>query len=268
MTNREVREWYLNELAKLPAMDEAWQREGLTLRQRAWNNWQYRHDLRLRARTSMPNQEEAALLAERDRRKYGHPEGPGFMQLLTEGRAHGFTFTCGSLGEHASPTRQSTSGSAYHEGEGTSVNTVSHLGTEACWEGTGDPLQPYQARVGGEVWSVRLNDFPDEHLYTLLVDGHESESFDDWPSCWERPQQDGVQPRRPQKADLLDLLSAREYQVFSLLVEGVRTKEIATRLELSPKTVDTYRATLMRKLEVSDRTELLAVAERLRVGRR
>src|SRR5678815_4726672 len=48
--------------------------------------------------------------------------------------------------------------------------------------------------------------------------------------------------------DPLDLLSAREYQVFSLLVEGVRAKEIAARLELSPKTIDTYRASLMRCL--------------------
>jgi DNA-binding NarL/FixJ family response regulator len=35
--------------------------------------------------------------------------------------------------------------------------------------------------------------------------------------------------------DPLEALSAREYQVFSLLVEGVRAKEIAARLELSPK---------------------------------
>jgi DNA-binding NarL/FixJ family response regulator len=39
--------------------------------------------------------------------------------------------------------------------------------------------------------------------------------------------------------DPLEALSAREHQVFSLLVEGVRAKEIAARLELSPKTVDT-----------------------------
>src|SRR5579862_535067 len=47
--------------------------------------------------------------------------------------------------------------------------------------------------------------------------------------------------------DPLEALSAREYQVFTLLVEGVRAKEIAARLDLSPKTVDTYRASLMRK---------------------
>ena len=60
--------------------------------------------------------------------------------------------------------------------------------------------------------------------------------------------------------DPLDLLSAREYQVFSLLVEGVRAKEIAARLELSPKTIDTYRASLMRKLDIHDVAGLVKFA--------
>ncbi len=60
--------------------------------------------------------------------------------------------------------------------------------------------------------------------------------------------------------DPIDLLSAREYQVFSLLVEGVRAKEIAARLELSPKTVDTYRASLMRKLDIHDVAGLVKFA--------
>lgn len=60
--------------------------------------------------------------------------------------------------------------------------------------------------------------------------------------------------------DPLDLLSAREYQVFSLLVEGIRAKEIAARLELSPKTVDTYRASLMRKLDIHDVAGLVKFA--------
>jgi DNA-binding NarL/FixJ family response regulator len=60
--------------------------------------------------------------------------------------------------------------------------------------------------------------------------------------------------------DPIDALSAREYQVFSLLVEGVRAKEIAARLELSPKTVDTYRASLMRKLDIHDVAGLVKFA--------
>ncbi|HWF07544.1 MAG TPA: response regulator transcription factor [Bryobacteraceae bacterium] len=52
------------------------------------------------------------------------------------------------------------------------------------------------------------------------------------------------------KRDPLALLSKREYEVFSFLVDGIRPKDIAKMLEISPKTVDTYRANIMRKLEV------------------
>jgi DNA-binding NarL/FixJ family response regulator len=60
--------------------------------------------------------------------------------------------------------------------------------------------------------------------------------------------------------DPLQSLSTREYQVFSLLCEGVRAKEIAARLTLSPKTVDTYRASLMRKLDIHDVAGLVKFA--------
>lgn len=62
--------------------------------------------------------------------------------------------------------------------------------------------------------------------------------------------------------DPLESLSAREHQVFSLLIEGLRNKEIASRLELSPKTVDTYRASLMRKLDIHDLAGLVKFAIR------
>ena len=58
----------------------------------------------------------------------------------------------------------------------------------------------------------------------------------------------------------LDTLSPREREVFSHLVNGLRAKEIADLLEISPKTVDTYRASLMRKLNVRDVVELVKFA--------
>jgi DNA-binding NarL/FixJ family response regulator len=60
--------------------------------------------------------------------------------------------------------------------------------------------------------------------------------------------------------DSVESLSSREFQVFSLLVEGVRAKEIAARLRLSPKTVDTYRSSLMRKLDIHDIASLVKYA--------
>ena len=60
--------------------------------------------------------------------------------------------------------------------------------------------------------------------------------------------------------DPLALLSPREKEVFSYLVNGLRAKDIADLLEISPKTVDTYRASLMRKLNVHDLVGLVKFA--------
>jgi DNA-binding NarL/FixJ family response regulator len=71
-----------------------------------------------------------------------------------------------------------------------------------------------------------------------------------------------VTPGLESTQDPIGHLSSREYQVFTMLVDGVRAKEIAARLELSPKTVDTYRASLMRKLDIHDVAGLVKFAVR------
>jgi DNA-binding NarL/FixJ family response regulator len=67
-------------------------------------------------------------------------------------------------------------------------------------------------------------------------------------------------PGKAAGPDPLAALSQREYEVFTQLVNGVRPKDIARLLDISPKTVDTYRASLMRKLNVRDLVELVKFA--------
>jgi DNA-binding NarL/FixJ family response regulator len=62
------------------------------------------------------------------------------------------------------------------------------------------------------------------------------------------------------REDPLAALSPRESEVFNCLVNGLRPKDIAERLDISPKTVDTYRAGLMRKLNVHDLVGLVKFA--------
>lgn len=47
---------------------------------------------------------------------------------------------------------------------------------------------PYKATVENRNWIIRINDFPEEPFYTLIIDEEEIVNFDTWPSDWERPE--------------------------------------------------------------------------------
>jgi len=59
-----------------------------------------------------------------------------------------------------------------------------------------------------------------------------------------------------------DVLSARELEVLRLVALGLSTKEIAGRLEISTRTVETHRGNLMRKLGVHSVALLTQLAMR------
>jgi DNA-binding NarL/FixJ family response regulator len=57
-------------------------------------------------------------------------------------------------------------------------------------------------------------------------------------------------------------LSPREREVLQLIAEGVSTKEIAARLFLSVKTVETHRRQIMKKLDIYNVAGLIRYAAR------
>ncbi len=69
-----------------------------------------------------------------------------------------------------------------------------------------------------------------------------------------------VDTRKGKTGDPLANLSRREQEVFSFLVDGMRPKDIAGLLNISPKTVDTYRSNIMRKLAINDIVGLVKFA--------
>ncbi|MFM2066714.1 MAG: hypothetical protein RLZZ584_1623 [Pseudomonadota bacterium] len=58
---------------------------------------------------------------------------------------------------------------------------------------------------------------------------------------------------RPVKSDL----TAREREIAALLIAGLTSKQIGKQLVISPRTVDVYRARLMRKYEAATTAELV-----------
>ena len=71
----------------------------------------------------------------------------------------------------------------------------------------------------------------------------------------------GVLP--PASDPELDQLSTREQDVMRLIARGYTYREVATRLHLSVKTIETHVSAVLRKLQLSNRHELTAwVADR------
>ena len=60
----------------------------------------------------------------------------------------------------------------------------------------------------------------------------------------------------------IDSLSDRELLTFRLLGEGLTTRQIAEKMQVSPKTVETYRGRVKEKLNVSNASELIHRAVR------
>jgi DNA-binding NarL/FixJ family response regulator len=65
----------------------------------------------------------------------------------------------------------------------------------------------------------------------------------------------GGQPPLPS-----DTLSEREREVLRLIGAAITVGEIATQLNLSPKTVSTYRARILRKLGLRNTAQLMRYA--------
>jgi len=60
------------------------------------------------------------------------------------------------------------------------------LARELSWRSTGDPIYPWAAEVDGNSWRVRVNDFPDELMYSLMIGSENAGDFHDWPQTWQR----------------------------------------------------------------------------------
>ena len=69
-----------------------------------------------------------------------------------------------------------------------------------------------------------------------------------------------VDGRRDHGSSPTDRLSDRELEVFQLIGNGLGNSQIAAKLHLSAKTIETYRAHIKDKLNLQDSTELLRAA--------
>lgn len=109
-----------------------------------------------------------------------------------------------------------------------------------------------KARLGGARGYITKECLEDELILALrrVLEADEFVSF---------RQSAGEAEGRP-RPSAVDGLSPREIEVLNLLVLGLTNPEIAERLCVSPRTVESHRAGVQRKLGVRTRAELARVA--------
>jgi len=66
--------------------------------------------------------------------------------------------------------------------------------------------------------------------------------------------------KTPEIQSPIETLSNRELEIFKLIGQGFKASQIAERLYLSAKTIETYRARIKEKLDLADAGELLRYA--------
>jgi DNA-binding NarL/FixJ family response regulator len=67
---------------------------------------------------------------------------------------------------------------------------------------------------------------------------------------------------KPDEGSVVRTLTGREREIVQMLAEGKSNKEVANKLAISVKTVETHRAAVMRKLEINSIVELVHYAIR------
>lgn len=82
------------------------------------------------------------------------------------------------------------------------------------------------------------------------------------PPLSERAIEAYVQKANTAPLDLYETLTTREREILQLTTEGFSATEIADRLSISSRTVETHRANLMRKLRLRTQTDLIRYALR------
>ena len=64
----------------------------------------------------------------------------------------------------------------------------------------------------------------------------------------------------PKKNNAHSILTPREYEILKLLADGLTTKEIAHKLDISPKTIESHRQQVMTKLNITSIAQLIRYA--------
>lgn len=120
-----------------------------------------------------------------------HSYGPSMRQLWLKGRRGGQSDADGwkhirAWASHRPAVWEAEDRRKKKGQSHTAPELGDKLAREISWTSSGDPIHPWAAEVDGNSWRVRINDFPDELMYSLLINDENAGDFHDWPETWER----------------------------------------------------------------------------------
>ena len=108
-----------------------------------------------------------------------------------------------------------------------------------------------------------LKDSTADELFLAIEEVHKGNSYLS-PSLARKLINDYIESRkRGQGKDTEPFLTGKEREVLQLLAEGNSNQAIANSLDLSPKTVETHRKKIMKKLNLRNITDLVRYAIRM-----
>jgi hypothetical protein len=120
-----------------------------------------------------------------------HPYGPSLRYLWTEAKQSGKSDEAAS--EHIiawarhRPAVWELEDKRKKKSKAHSVLLLAeHLTRKLNWSRSDDLDFPWRTEVEGIRWQIRLNDFPDDMMYSLLVNDEAIVNFHDWPETWQR----------------------------------------------------------------------------------
>jgi DNA-binding NarL/FixJ family response regulator len=115
-----------------------------------------------------------------------------------------------------------------------------------------------QAAVAGVSGYVLKSQVPREILAAVREAGAGRQI--EPPPTQKAPRADETQILRAARATVLERLSAREREIFDLIIWGQTNKQVASKLGISVKTVETHRSHINGKLQVHSAAELVRLA--------
>lgn len=189
-SNSWIRKEYLSHRGFLYSIDRKLRLDGVAVPQRAWQLWSARRGFVELALARMKHPAERYLLENRNVAIWGAPRVPTFERLLEEARRKGLN----ESGQMSAVIDWALRPDLYEYVPGRPVSSrrprqqperrPKILGQKISWNSVLDPREPLIGKVRAKRYKIRINDFPEEALFSLADEGGTLWDFDDWPTLW------------------------------------------------------------------------------------